>query len=213
MKASYWKKIYRDYLAAELPDYALWKSVLYKQPLGYLLRGVYLQPSGFSSATVSLEIFIHPLFTSQPLQVLDYTQSGGFIDMTGMSDEAIASEILSIFRKRVTPFFKNIDEKPTGANHIFSKYNIDTNHMTIVAYSYILTGQLIAAEKKLNEVIKLENKYLAQQRNMGISTDVTEKDLNDVIEMLKLLQNDPFAAVAKLNGYRENSLRGLGLIK
>jgi hypothetical protein len=30
MKGSYWKKLYRDYLAAELPDYALWKSVLYK---------------------------------------------------------------------------------------------------------------------------------------------------------------------------------------
>ncbi len=62
MKSTYLRKLFKTYMAENLPDFSIKGHLIYHTEIDLILRGLSFEDSAFDANTFNIYVFVQPLF-------------------------------------------------------------------------------------------------------------------------------------------------------
>jgi hypothetical protein len=110
VKGSAVERLSRKHLLPVLPGFVARRSLVYRRPLGYLLHGISVDTSSFTSSRIHVTAFVQPLFV--PVDTLSYTfgfrLGDDFWDVDEDDPDPTFAAIAEAARDAAVPFFDEL---------------------------------------------------------------------------------------------------------
>ena len=210
------QRLAEKYLLPHLPGFIFHKKLLYISPIEQLLRGVFFYSSAYERWTFTIVAFIQPLYIPE-----EHTHSlyGGRLgNLSGGADEwwtidetnevQVMNEVLHTVQKEALPFLNKIkDPSDFVKKYMRRERDPGIHYMEAVSYSLVMVGKYRKARKIFDRNLKTLDKAMRGEYALPY--------LGEMAERVKLIKNalneNPENAIGILNGWREETLRNLGL--
>lgn len=207
MKANQWKPLFRSYLLPHLPHFKIRGSLLYAEPVEWLLRGFSFETSGWDSASFYLWFFVQPLYI--PSDHIYFLFGKRIADSNlrieqGREEECM-SVVLDFIQQQGISFIEQVHTPEDLANKARTIHPSpsDPNVCETIAYSLILSGRYDDADKELKRLLA----YLEPQATS--SWDFQQ--MGRLYSIHQSLLRDPMVAVQKLQDWRDYTVLHLQL--
>jgi len=137
MKGAWWEKFSHKYLLPELPGFAVKGKLLFRTPVGPLLRAILFDSSAFSRAAFYPQCFVQALFV--PLDHLSLTFGERFRGAWHVegSEPDVARKLLKAIREIGLPFLNALDT-PSHLAHPQTHWEASSNPHVQQAIAYAL---------------------------------------------------------------------------
>jgi hypothetical protein len=215
------ERLARKYLLAELPGFRSRRSLIYSEPLDYLLRGFDFEPSGFDRYAFYVWVFVQALYVPRHGICYEFGDRLGTRDgdpgqrwhlRPDTDEEQLMARILKLMKRDGLPFLKRLrtpaDVAARAARSARSSKN--PNDFELWAYSLILLGKKSEALKVLD---RLHEACIDTSEEFDAPvTWVLEMD-ERCQRMRAALERDLSEAVALLNEWRDYTLHSLRLVR
>lgn len=211
-------RLFKERLQAQLPEFGIARNFIYVKPLGDVLRAVCFETSGFSKNLVDIKAFIQPLFTPESGYAMLITEDIGYFDLGKEGEDAVASKILSVVRKKGMRLLRKCGGAPADFIAL-CKRSKETHELEALAYAFALTRQwsdAVSTMEKLLPQLRADDMVrtkIIQQTDPAYNPDDSHYVgwIERVEEMKALMQSHPDEAKRLIEGYKTDALRNLRL--
>lgn len=206
MKRLEFEKFASKLLIPELPGFAVKGHLIFRLPVGSLLRGFIFDSSGFSRETFNPDVFVQPLYV--PNDYITMTLGRRLLGVWKFraDDETLATKLLASMRKEGFPLLDELGSPEKIASNA-ERLKSPENHYVrqAAAYSLALIGEDRQAIKRLDEL-------LVMLREMGAGIQKWAlKVHNEVANFRETLVSRPSEARKQLADWTEQTRQKLGL--
>ncbi len=208
MKVSQWKSLVNNYLLPHLPDFTFKGSLLYAEPVEWLLRGFSFEPSAWDRSSFYLWAFIQPLYVpSDHVYYLFGKRLGSGLGLRFEEEKRQESmtDLLTCIQQEGIPYLQQIQ---TPSDVAWKAKEVHPNPadpyvVEAVAYSLILIGQYSQADKEMTHLLA----YWEQEAEH----DWHYQQMGRVYRVRGALRRAPQEAVHLLEQWRDLTLKNLRL--
>jgi|SRR5262249_3931337 len=189
-------------LLPELPDFGVAGQLLFAQPIGETLRGIYfarsIGPRDFYAHLVVLPLFV-------PTTVVGFNfgwRVGGGSHFWNADDPNLIAELAAALKREALPFLSRIQSPRDVADAAMSLHkSADWYVQQAIAYALARAGDVSQAVVALDELVRMLDVTVPWQREMSERAMALKSQLLD----------DPCRAQQQLDAWEAESIRNLGL--
>lgn len=212
VKAAKARALIRRYLLPSLRNFSVKNKLLYVIPVHHILRGYYLEDSGFDPLSFNCWAFVQPLYVPSEHLVFNMggrlgTLEGGqeqWWKLTDENEETVMADVLRLILQSGEPRYAGITGPRTLATDLVAHPHEPGSHYTreALAYSWVLAGEWSRATDGL------------QQLDAGLRRDTRKVEwvmkLNERARLIRAaLKNDRDHAQSILRGWSEQTASAL----
>ena len=213
MKSRQFQVLSRKYLLPYLSGYGVKGSLLFVQPLKYLLRGFCFEGSGFDPSAFYVWAFVQPLYVPRHVISLTFGKrlgggAGQRWKLTRETERDVMNEVLVCVKAEGIPIIKQFETPAKFAEEAveFTHAPKDPYVVEAVAYSLILAGEYAKALEALNHLHTILKK-------LDLSLSWPQEMLQRAQYLHNTLAREPDEAIELLEKWTEQTLRNLSLIR
>jgi hypothetical protein len=210
------ERLAKIYLLPHLPGFIFHKKLLYISPIEQILRGVFFDSSAYERWTFVIEAFVQPLYI--PEEHCHFTFGGRLGNLGGgaenwwtideTNEEQVMKDVLHALQSEALPFLQSVK----SPNDFAKKYEREArdpgiHYMEAVSYSLVIAGKYRKAMKILNRNLKALDKAVKSEYAAPYMQEMADR----TIIIKNALIEDPNRTIDILNGWREETLKNLGL--
>ncbi len=209
MKASRLKPLFQQYLMPILPGFAFKGSLIYSDPLEYLLRGFSFDSAAHNKDGVRGYYFVQPLYVPKPY--IYYTYGGELTPgevFTPDNEQEIMQKFLNSIQRKGLPFLNAISV-PADLAHRAGRI-ADSSEVHVketIVYSLLLSGEYTKGQNELSRLLPYIRKEMDKYPNLVWLGD----NLMRCERILRELNISPETALSTLNEWRKFTLQSLKL--
>jgi hypothetical protein len=203
--------LFKRYLRAGLPQMEQRGSLVYRRPIGDLLCGCHFESSGFGRDRFVLHAFVQPLYVPAQTVVLSFGRRLGergerWFDLGEQPEAEVMGEVLRLIQMEVVQLCARFRGPFDFADHgaELASNPRDPYFLEAVAYSHALAGGYDRASAEIARLLaglQSKDELLPWEREMIRRNQQLDARLRDC----------PEGAVADLRGWRDETLRAIGL--
>src|SRR5438552_1936158 len=112
MKDARFQRLIRQYLLPHLPGFRAKKSLVFAEPLEYLLRGFALESSGFGPSVFYLWVFVQPLYVPSTHIYFHFGRRLGHgwdLDANADNESEVMGQVLTRIKDEGLPFINRFE--------------------------------------------------------------------------------------------------------
>lgn len=166
MKTSKLQKLVKNHLLPVCGPFACSGRIMFMEPLGSVLRGVYFDDSSFSPSVLYAWVFVQPLYVRSEhvhftfghrLRNRPYGSGKNEMwNITGESDEEEVHSLVTAIQGEAVPYLQRLTTPEDLVERLESATGLHDNVFVeeAVAYSLIKTGRPLEATSKLKSLVR-----------------------------------------------------------
>lgn len=214
MKGRTVEKLAKKYLLQHLPGYAVRRSLLFFEPLDWILRGYCFDSSSFSADRFVVHAFCQPLYVPVEYLVLSFgdrlgAAGGGperWFHLKGNDELSTMTEVVERILKEGEPMLVTTETLRGFLDMLprLSSDHADPHYLEARAYTEVLTGRTELACRTIN---RLNSVIDANPNKFDWVLDLQRR----VNHIRVLLAESPESAISQLNTWADYTARQLKL--